>query len=123
MLIEREPLPDAPDEPQEKKRLPGYAVTDLTRHVPEATTSYSFEGFFVPELERPPAKYRVYPPTTIQLDNGLLETVADITGTAIPAIYEYRSRGTCTLLENVQNELVSLGKESILPSDIEHPFV
>jgi hypothetical protein len=70
MYIDREPLPDAIEDPEEKKKLPGYAVTDLTRHVPEAVTSYCFEGFFLPELERPPAKYRVYPPTTILLENG-----------------------------------------------------
>ena len=130
MYIDREPLPDAIEDPEEKKKLPGYAVTDLTRHVPEAVTSYCFEGFFIPQLERPPAKYRVYPPTTILLENGLLETVADITGTAIPAIYEYRSRGTCTLLENVQEELMSLDlkdKQHQLPlsesdESIDHPF-
>jgi hypothetical protein len=72
MYIDREPLPDAIVDPEEKKKLPGYAVTDLTRHVPEAVTSYCFEGFFLPEHERPPAKYRVYPPTTILLENGRL---------------------------------------------------
>jgi len=124
MFVDREPLPDAVEDPEEKKKLPGYAVTDLTRHVPEAVTSYCFEGFFDLQLERPPAKYRVYPPTTILLENGLLETVADITGTAIPAIYEYRSRGTCTLLNNVQEELISLAKKEDLPSTgtDEHPF-
>lgn len=125
ILVDREPIPGLVEEPEEKKRLPGYAVTDLTRHVPEAVSSYCFEGFFIPLLERPPAKYRVYPPTTVLLDNGLPETVADITGTAIPAIYEYRSRGTCTLLENVQKELLSLKLDPDLdPGEgaIEHPF-
>jgi hypothetical protein len=125
MLVEREPLPDGPEDPEEKKKLSGYAVTDLTRHVPEAVTSYCFDGFFIPELERPPAKYRVYPPTTVLLDNGLLETVADITGTAIPAIYEYRSRGTCTLLQNVKDELLTLSSETMEEApltDKEHPF-
>jgi hypothetical protein len=124
MFVEREPLPDAPEEPEEKKKLPGYAVTDLTRHVPEAVTSYCFEGFFRSELERPPAKYRVYPPTTIWLENGLLETVADITGSAIPAIYEYRSRGTCTLLENVQADFLSLtaNEKTVITAGDEHPF-
>jgi hypothetical protein len=124
IFVEREPLPDAVEEPDEKKKLPGYAVTDLTRHVPEAVSSYCFEGFFRPELERPPAKYRVYPPTTIWLENGLLETVADITGSAIPAIYEFRSRGTCTLLENVQAELLSLSARdsTVTTAREEHPF-
>ena len=124
MFVEREPLPDAIEDPEEKKKSTGYAVTDLTRHVPEAVTSFCFEGFFRPELERPPAKYRVYPPTTIWLENGLLETVADITGSAIPAIYEFRSRGTCTLLENVQDELRSLAanENSVITAGEEHPF-
>jgi hypothetical protein len=126
MVVERQPLPDAAEDPEEKKKLPGYAVTDLTRHVPEAVTSYCFGGFFIPELERPPAKYRVYPPTTVLLDNGLLETVADITGTAIPAIYEYRSRGTCTLLDNVKEELLTLSSQTMeeapVINDKEHPF-
>lgn len=125
MFVDRYPLPDAPPEAEEKKKLPGYAVTDLTRHVPEAVTSYCFDGFFTPELERSPAKYRVYPPTTITLDNGLLETVADITGTAIPAIFEYRSRGTCTLLENVQEDLLAIERdgEQVTIDGHEHPFV
>ena len=126
MLVDREPLPDEIEDPEEKTNLPGYPVTDLTRHVPEAVSSYCFEGFFSPELERPPAKYRVYPPTTILLENGLVETVADITGTAIPAIYEYRSRGTCTLLENVRQELITLQadeeSESAISGALEHPY-
>jgi len=112
-----------PEVVEEKKMPLRYSVTDLTRHVPEAVTSYCFSGLFVPELERAPRKRKVYPSETIELDNGLLEMVADITGTAIPAIYEYRSRGTCTLLTSVQKELeTSSADDAKTPDGREHPF-
>lgn len=124
VIIDRHPLPDVPEDPEEKTKLSGFTVTNLTRNISEAATSYCFNGFFVPDLERPPAKYRVYPPTKIRLENGSLETVADITGAAIPAIYEYKSRETCTLLQIVQKELISVAKNVGVPSAKagEHPF-
>jgi len=122
MVIQRPPTAD-PKGPE--KQNGHYAVTDLTRHVPEAVMSHCFNGFFSLTLERPAAKHRVYPPTEITLENGLREGVADITGSAIPAIFEFRSRGTCTLLQKVQKELrdnIKNSSPTTKDKEFEHPF-
>ena len=58
MIRKGDPRPD-PIDALEIKKPPGYAVTDLTRHVPEAVMSYCFQGFFTLHLESRPALYRV----------------------------------------------------------------
>jgi hypothetical protein len=39
-------------------------------------------------------------------ENSTMEEVSDITGTAIPAFYELRKMGTCTLVECIESKIV-----------------
>ncbi|KAF3926977.1 hypothetical protein ABW20_dc0108775 [Dactylellina cionopaga] len=73
----------------------------------EAAILFNFSSFEELGLEmvRRPEKYRVWPDTEIELGDNTWEAVADITGTAVPAIFEYQHRGTCTLVNDVLHEV------------------
>lgn len=109
--------PDALDEtcrregikvrPENKKpqklspKLPSFAVTGLAK---DLATSLMVECFNELSLERVPTTPScrpVRPKTEIDLDNGLVEDVSDIIGTAIPAIFEWRSRRSCQTFEGI----------------------
>lgn len=70
-------------------RPPGLEVTGLTRNVSEQVIS---DCFAMLELRQVgiPRWYRDWPVTEIEVREGIWECVANITGTAIPAIYESR---------------------------------
>ncbi|EPS41241.1 hypothetical protein H072_4845 [Dactylellina haptotyla CBS 200.50] len=86
-----------------------WKVTDLTRNIPETVISECFEELDL-EMVRRPNKYRVWPETEIEINEGNWQAVADITGTAVPAIFEYQHRGTCKLVTDIMNDLEKLTK-------------
>ncbi|KAA8901316.1 P-loop containing nucleoside triphosphate hydrolase protein [Sphaerosporella brunnea] len=92
------PLEETPAPPEEdkKRRTPTYAVTALTRNLPETLITKCIRLLDF-KMIAPPA-YGPHPPTEVEDTNGLIEGVSNITGTAAPAVYEWRSRGTCTAL-------------------------
>ncbi|EWC47146.1 hypothetical protein DRE_03515 [Drechslerella stenobrocha 248] len=81
-----------------------WKVTALTRNIPETVLSSCFEELDLAMVYEP-RTYRPWPKTEIFTQYGFWEEVADITGTAVPAIYEYLQRGTCKLVVDVMASL------------------
>ncbi|KAF3913172.1 hypothetical protein AA313_de0204645 [Arthrobotrys entomopaga] len=81
-----------------------WKVTDLTRNIPETVLSSCFEELDL-EMVRQPNAWRVRPESETRIRDEEWEVVADITGTAVPAIFEYQHRGTCELITSVMGEL------------------
>ncbi|KAK6540052.1 hypothetical protein TWF694_008882 [Orbilia ellipsospora] len=81
-----------------------WKVTDLTRNIPETVLSSCFEELDL-EMVREPNPWRVWPEPETSIGEGEWEVVADITGTAVPAIFEYQHRGTCELVTFVMDEI------------------
>ncbi|KAK6353009.1 hypothetical protein TWF696_005000 [Orbilia brochopaga] len=100
----RKVRPFRTEKEREQIRTPKYRwkVTDLTRNIPETVVSSCFEDLEL-EMVRKPNRYRVWPESEIEIAPGHWETVADITGTAAAAIFEYQHRGTCKLVEDVMS--------------------
>jgi hypothetical protein len=84
---------------EENSRKPTLAVTSLTRNLPETLITECIQRLNF-EMIAPPAHGPLLP-TEVRDNYGLLEGVSNITGAAAPAIYEWRSRGTCTALFSV----------------------
>lgn len=72
--------------------------------IPLTTLTTGFKELRL-EMVREPNKYRVRPATEVEVAPGVWEAVADITGTAVPAIFEYEHRGTCKLVTEVISNL------------------
>jgi hypothetical protein len=102
-VIIKRPLLNLTPEQEEKRRTPTLVVTSLARNLPETLTTECLKHLKI-EMTAPPT-YGPHPPTEVKDNYGLLEGVSNITGTAIPAIYEWRSRGTCTAFYDVFNLL------------------
>ncbi|KAF3920023.1 hypothetical protein ABW21_db0203928 [Orbilia brochopaga] len=134
-FIHRKSLPKYCERPSSRKVRPSrtekeqkqiktpkhrWKVTDLTRNIPETVISSCFEELEL-EMLRQPNPYRARPPTEIEIAPGYWEAVADITGTAVPAIYEYLRTGACKLVDDVMSDLEKslkpLDKESLRHDD------
>lgn len=92
-------LPTTTPNPQ-----PGYEapVTTMTRHIPEVVQSQCIGLVDLTQVSEPKKRRKnARPPNEIEVEPGIWETVSDITGTAILAIYEWRSRKTCNSLYHV----------------------
>ncbi|KAK6524844.1 hypothetical protein TWF281_011745 [Arthrobotrys megalospora] len=92
-----------------------WKVTDLTRNIPETVMSTCFEELGL-EMVRKPNKYRERPETEIEIVPGVWEAIADITGTAVPAIFEYEDRGTCKLV----TDIIGTPEEPLEPPGLLH---
>ncbi|KAF3122793.1 hypothetical protein TWF569_002058 [Orbilia oligospora] len=90
----------------ERIKMPKFRwkVTDLTRNIPETVVSACFQELGL-EMVREPNDYKVRPDPHVEVAPGDWEAVADITGTAVPAIFEYEQRGTCKLITDVIDSL------------------
>lgn len=85
------------------------SVTDLLRHLDPDTIDRCFRMLQVTRVQEggafnmmPPALRYTAPP----YENCTMEEVSDITGTAIPAFYEMRKSGRCTLVDCLSDRLV-----------------
>jgi len=70
------------------------AVTALTRNIHDQVMSACIQELQLEQIS--PAYQGSSPPSEIEIDGGLVESVATITGTAVPAMYEYYRRGEYT---------------------------
>lgn len=79
------------ESPTPRERIPAFSVTALCRNLSETliTDCLSRLDF---RLLAVPAWGVPAPPTEIQDQSGLLEGVSSITGTAVPAIFQWRQR-------------------------------
>lgn len=77
------------------RRLQMRYVTSLTRNQPERVVSDCFAMLELQQIEKPKLR-KIWPDTEIEVREDVWEFVADITGTAIPAIYELQEQGTCS---------------------------
>ncbi|CUS14035.1 unnamed protein product, partial [Tuber aestivum] len=68
-----------------------FAVTTLTRNVHDQDMSACIQELELKQIS--PAYQGSSPPSEIDIGGGLVESVAAITGTAVPAMYEYYTRG------------------------------
>ncbi|CAZ81672.1 unnamed protein product [Tuber melanosporum] len=69
-----------------------FGVTALTRNIHGLVMSKCIQELEL-EQKSPPAYGGSSPPSEIDIGGGLVEGVADITGAAVPAIYEYFMKG------------------------------
>lgn len=72
-----------------------FSVTGLVKDLAASPVAECINELSLERVPITPSCRLVHPKTEIDLDNGLVEDVYDITGTAIPAIYELRSRKSC----------------------------
>lgn len=85
------------------------SVTDLLRHLDPTTLDHCFQMLRLRKVQEggqfnmmPPSIHNNAPP----FENSTMEEVSDITGTAIPAFYEMRKTGSCTLVDCLQSGIV-----------------
>jgi hypothetical protein len=88
-LISARPMQVEPPAP--KQRIPAFSVTALCRNLSETLITECLRRLDFKLLAAP--AYGVPPPPTEILDrSGLLEGVSSITGTAAPAVFQWRQR-------------------------------
>lgn len=78
----------------------GWAVTSLTRNISDLAISDCFPMLEL-GLVGTPELCRYWPATEIEVRKDIWECVADITGTAIPAIYEWQAQATCSSFSRI----------------------
>lgn len=88
-IVNREIYSPIEEEEEEETRCMG--VTTLTRNVHDRDMSACIQELELEQIS--PAYQGSYPPPEIEIGGGLVESVAAITGTAIPAMYEYYTGG------------------------------
>ncbi|PSR78707.1 P-loop containing nucleoside triphosphate hydrolase protein [Coniella lustricola] len=86
-------------EPRPPRATPAYSVTALCRNVSETLITECLKRLRIGLVAAP--AYGVFPPPETEIvDNaGLWEGVANVTGTAVPAIFQWRQRHRLTILD------------------------
>lgn len=88
------------EEPKARASIPTFAVTSLCRNLSETLITECLKRLNVDLLSDP--AYGITPPPTLVADRfGLWEGVSNITGTAVPAIFQWRSKKALTLLTDL----------------------
>ena len=90
------------DEDKEERELRDqsiFSVTDLTRHLRDSTVEKAYSYLSATQLQEPKKKIQI--PHTAAGKNGLWEPVSDINGVALPALYEYKSTGRCSIMQQL----------------------
>lgn len=87
------------EEPKPPRAIPTFSVTALCRNLSETLITACLERLEVQLLATPAFGVQPNPPTEVLDKSGLLEGVSDITGTAVPAIFQWRQRKRLTILE------------------------
>lgn len=83
--------------PAPKQRIPAFSVTALCRNLSETLITNCLQRLDL-RLIAAPAYGVQSPPTEILDRSGLLEGVSSITGTAVPAIFQWRKRKQASLI-------------------------
>lgn len=80
------------EEPEVRRGIPGFSMTALCRNVSETLITACLQRLEVHMVAAP--AYGVQPPIPKEIEDraGLLEGVSAITGTAVPAIFQWRQR-------------------------------
>lgn len=79
-------------------RLPRFSVTALCRNLSETLITACLQHLQVHSLAEPAYDVQPSPPAEIKDKSGRVEGVANVTGTAITAIYEWATKGTLAAL-------------------------
>lgn len=83
--------------PRQKERIPAFSVTALCRNLSETLITDCL-GRLDFRLLAAPAYGVPAPPTEIEDRSGLLEGVSSITGTAAPAVFQWRQRRQTSII-------------------------
>jgi hypothetical protein len=103
--------------PEEKEeRGPMRRVTDLTRFLPEELVMQIIELCKMVVIKEPYTSINI--PDFIKTEEGLVETVYELNGIAIPTIYEHRLTGRISIREDLQ-EHFSKSMQNEKSSDIQ----
>jgi hypothetical protein len=103
--------------PEEKEeRGPMRRVTDLTRFLPEELVMQIIELCKMVIIKEPYTSINI--PDFIKTEEGLVETVYELNGIAIPTIYEHRLTGRISIREDLQ-EHFSKSMQNEKSSDIQ----
>ncbi|KAI3398341.1 hypothetical protein diail_9433 [Diaporthe ilicicola] len=94
-LLTVRPLQVEPPTP--KERIPAFSVTALCRNLSETLITDCLKRLDF-RLVAAPAYGISAPPTEIQDQSGLLEGVSSVTGTAAPAIFQWRQRRKISII-------------------------
>ncbi|KAJ4418264.1 hypothetical protein N0V82_005655 [Gnomoniopsis sp. IMI 355080] len=86
------------EEPKPRRGLPAFSVTALCRNLSESLITACLERLQVRLLAAPAFGVQPDPPTEIEDRSGLLENVSNVTGTAVPAIFQWRQRKQLAIL-------------------------
>lgn len=86
------------EEPKPRRGIPAFSVTALCRNLSETLITACLERLQVRLLATPTFGVQPAPPTEIQDRSGLLEGVSNVTGTAVPAIFQWRQRKQLAIL-------------------------
>jgi hypothetical protein len=84
-------------------------VTDFLRHLDTETVDRCFKMLRLKKVQEG-GQFNLMPPcvqyNAPPFENSTMEEVSDITGTAIPAFYEARKKGSCTLVDCIESCIV-----------------
>lgn len=87
------------EEPGPGRSIPLFSVTALCRNLSETLITACLQKLQVHMLAAPAHGPQPAIPTEIEVGNGLLEGVSAITGTAVPAIFQWRHRNSLAILK------------------------
>ena len=100
------------EHPDGEKKLSKLSATDLLRHVNDDIITRLSDKIDVKQISEPDIQLNI--PTTVPSTvHDAEESVADINGIVLPAIYQFRKTGTCNLLQTQNKQQVS----KFLPED------
>ncbi|KAF3761685.1 hypothetical protein M406DRAFT_74629 [Cryphonectria parasitica EP155] len=80
------------EEPRPRRAIQNFNVTGLCRNLSETLITDCLQRLEVRNLAGPAYGVSPSPPTEIRDKTGLLEGVSNVTGTAVPAIFQWRQR-------------------------------
>lgn len=86
------------EEPKPRRGVPAFSVTALCRNLSETLITACLERLQVRLLAAPAFGIQPLPPTEVEDRFGLLEGVSNVTGTAVPAIFQWRQRKQLAIL-------------------------
>ncbi len=101
---------------QDENRSVAWKVTLLTRNLNESTISHAISLLRLQIISIGTSRARPYLPSEVEGLNGSVEGVANINGTAMPAIYQFRGSGRCSLYQSVMKDCNK--RNSIVPNEM-----
>lgn len=115
-LVEVRPM--AVEEPKPPRKIPTFSVTALCRNLSETLITACLERLDVHLLSTPAFGVQPSPPTEIEDRSGLLEGVSNVTGTAVPAIFQWRQMKKVAIIEGPLKLLKPLKRAAKRPNPL-----